>query len=219
MALSHDEARMFYDRFGSKQDWQRFYEDKAIADLIAHASLDKAGSVLEFGCGTGRLAEMLLDRYLPRTARYLALDISTTMVSLARRRLARFGDRVDVLQTTGEMRLPVASDTCDRLLSCYVLDLLSDDDIRLLLKDAHRVLSPGSLLALSSLTHGSTLIPRMIEKAWGALYTFRPRWVGGCRPISLLSTVDSSDWNVTHREEIVQCGIPSEIVVAERRTT
>ena len=58
--ISHEEARVFYDKFGSKQDWQRFYEDPAVRDLIGHLSLDAAGSVIEFGCGTGRVAESLL---------------------------------------------------------------------------------------------------------------------------------------------------------------
>lgn len=217
MTLSHDEARTFYDRFGSKQDWQKFYEDRAIANLIAHASFEKAGSVLEFGCGTGRLAETLLVRHLSPIARYLALDISATMVSLARSRLTRFGDRVDVLQTSGEMQLPVDSSTYDRFLSCYVLDLLSDDDIQLLIKEAHRVLSSGSLLAISSLTYGTTFIPRLIEKAWVCLYSFRPHWVGGCRPISLLAYIDPSNWNISHRAEIVQYGVTSETVVAEKK--
>lgn len=217
MTLSHEEARAFYDRFGSKQDWQRFYEDRAIADLVAHAAWGTAGSVLEFGCGTGRLAETLLGRHLPPTARYLALDISETMVSLARKRLARFGGRVEVLRTGGEMRLPVDPGTCDRFLSCYVFDLLSDDDIRRLVQEAHRALSSGGLLAVSSLTHGSTFLPRLVEKAWGLVYRVRPRWVGGCRPISILSYVGAPEWNVSHRTEIVQCGIPSEVVVAERK--
>jgi len=219
MTLSYEEARTFYDRFGSKQDGQRFYEDRAIADLIAHASFEKAGSVLEFGCGTGQLAETLLARHLPPSSRYLALDISTTMVSLARKRLTHFGDRVDVRRTSGEMQLPANSGTCDRFLSTYVLDLLSDDDIRLLIKEAHRVLSSGGFLAISSLTHGSKFVPRLIENAWVLFYSIRPRWVGGCRPISLLSYIDDSEWRIFHRAEIVQCGVTSEIVIAERKTT
>jgi len=216
MTLSHEEARAFYDRFGSKQDTQKYYEDRATARVIAHASFETAGSVLEFGCGTGRLAEMVLARRLPPTARYLALDISETMVSLARKRLGRFGDRVDVRRTGGEMRLPAASGTIDRFLSTYVLDLLSDDDSRLLILEAHRVLSPGGLLALSSLTHGSGFLPRLIEHAWAFLYSIRPRWVGGCRPISLLSYVGGPAWRLLHREQMVQWGITSEVVVAER---
>ncbi|MGE5284834.1 MAG: class I SAM-dependent methyltransferase [Actinomycetota bacterium] len=218
MTLSHDEARTFYDRFGSKQDWQRFYEDRAIANLIGHALFEKAGSVLEFGCGTGRLAETLLVRHLPPTARYLALDTSATMISLARKRLTRFGDRVAVLRTDGDMHLQVESGTYDRLLSSYVLDLLTDEDIHLLIKEAHRVLSSGGFLAISSLTHGSTFIPRLIEKAWGLVYASHPSWVGGCRPISVMSYIDDSEWNVFHHAEIIQCGITSEVVVAERKT-
>ena len=54
--LSHEEAQRFYDRFGAKQDWQRFYEDRAISELVAHGALADAQSVVEFGCGTGRIA-------------------------------------------------------------------------------------------------------------------------------------------------------------------
>jgi hypothetical protein len=60
--LSHEQAQAFYERFGKKQDWQRFFEDAAVADLIEHLALAQANSVIEFGCGTGRLAESLLAR-------------------------------------------------------------------------------------------------------------------------------------------------------------
>ncbi len=77
--LTHEEAKKFYDRFGSKQDWQRFYESRAVDDLIAHLKLNQAQSVFEFGCGTGRLAEILLDHFLPVKASYTGVDISTTI--------------------------------------------------------------------------------------------------------------------------------------------
>ena len=38
---------------------------------------------MEFGCGTGRLAERLLRDHLPDAATYVAVDSSSTMVSLA----------------------------------------------------------------------------------------------------------------------------------------
>ena len=52
--LSHVEARRFYDRFGSRQDDQKWYEDAAIADLIAHSEFEGAGNV--FGDGRGPLS-------------------------------------------------------------------------------------------------------------------------------------------------------------------
>jgi ubiquinone/menaquinone biosynthesis C-methylase UbiE len=216
MTLSHEGAKAFYDRFGSKQDSQGFYEDKATARMIAGSSLETAGSVLEFGCGTGRLAEMLLTRHLPATARYIALDISDTMVALARKRLARFGDRVEVRRTGGEVQLAATSGSIDRVLSTYVLDLLSGDDSREFIKEAHRVLSGRGLLVLSSLTHGSGLVPGLIERGWTLLYSICPRWVGGCRPISLLPLLDGPCWRLLHHERMVQWGITSEVVVAER---
>ena len=48
--------------------------------------------VLDAGCGSGRVTQLLAER-LPR-GRVIALDASPSMVEEARRRLARFGDRI-----------------------------------------------------------------------------------------------------------------------------
>jgi ubiquinone/menaquinone biosynthesis C-methylase UbiE len=214
--LSHAEARSFYDRLGARQDWQRFFEDPATSDLVKALDLTTAQSVLEFGCGTGRLAESLLSQQLPPTAEYVAIDISSNMVSLARRRLMRFGPRVRVLQSLGEMTLEVESGKYDRFLSTYVFDLLSEADIGTLLAEAHRVLSSGGLLGLVSLTHGSTLMSHVIERAWVGVHSFRPSLVGGCRPIELLEFVEGSTWRIRHRRTITRFGMASEVVVAEK---
>jgi len=66
--LSPAEAKRFYDRLGSRQDWQGFYENPAINALIEHAGFDSAHSVIEFGCGTGTLAARLLREHLPAKA-------------------------------------------------------------------------------------------------------------------------------------------------------
>ena len=52
--LNREQAKTFYDRLGSRQDSQAFYEDPAIRDLIAEADFETARSIFEFGCGTGR---------------------------------------------------------------------------------------------------------------------------------------------------------------------
>ena len=44
-----DDARRFYDRFGSRQDTQGFYENPALDDLVKYADFEHARSVLEFG--------------------------------------------------------------------------------------------------------------------------------------------------------------------------
>lgn len=39
--------------------------------LIQNCEFDRVRSVFELGCGTGRFAERLLERYLPANARYI----------------------------------------------------------------------------------------------------------------------------------------------------
>ena len=63
--LTSAQARAYYDGYGAKQDTQGWYEDKAMDELCAHAAFKEAGAVLEFGCGTGKLAHRLLDEELP----------------------------------------------------------------------------------------------------------------------------------------------------------
>ena len=91
-----DDARRFYDRFGSRQDTQGFYENPALDDLVKYADFEHARSVLEFGCGTGSFARRLLETNLPVKAHYLGLDISGTMIGLATRRLEPWQDRTEV---------------------------------------------------------------------------------------------------------------------------
>jgi ubiquinone/menaquinone biosynthesis C-methylase UbiE len=214
--LSRKQARDFYDRLGSKQDWQSFYEDPAVADLIAHLSLSTATSVMEFGCGTGRLAESLLKHHLPKQATYLGIEISSTMAKLAQRRLVRFGKRAKVLLTEGEVRLDLKPGSFDRFLSTYVLDLLSEEDIRSLVAEAHRLLVPNGLLGIVSLTHGFTASSRVFETVWMSAFRLRPGLVGGCRPISLEDFIGAG-WYVRHSQKTISFGVPSEALVAEEK--
>src|SRR5271167_2492597 len=102
-----DDARRFYDRFGSRQDTQGFYENRALDDLVKHADFEHSRSVLEFGCGTGSFARRLFEAVLPADARYVGLDISPTMIGLATRRLEPWQDRAEVGQVDGTPSLRV----------------------------------------------------------------------------------------------------------------
>lgn len=212
--LSLAEAKRFYDRFGSWQDSQRLYESRAVDELIAHADFGSAHSILEFGCGTGALAARLLGSHLPADAHYLGLDISTTMVALARKRVAHWSSRACVCETDGSPFIPKPDQSLDRLLSTYVLDLLSPESIRQLLTEAKRLLVPEGKLCLVSLTFGDSCFTGGVSWIWQRLWRLSPRLLGGCRPIRLLDYVRSALWCVEYRATVPQCGITSEIIVA-----
>ena len=214
MILTPSEARAFYDRFGKKQDAQSFYEDRALDDLVAHSCLAEARKVFEFGCGTGRFAARLLAEELPVAATYTGSDLSRTMVDLATERLARYTGRARVLQSDGTVHLPLSDRSVDRVVSTYVLDLLSEADISEFLREAHRVLTAEGKLCLVSLTRGTTLRSRMVSSLWMSVFRLRASLVGGCRPIRLEQYLDSSRWELAYENVIVAYGIASEVLVA-----
>jgi ubiquinone/menaquinone biosynthesis C-methylase UbiE len=213
--LSRSSVRAIYDRVGEKLDrWQR-HSDPAVDALIAAGSFPDARAVFELGCGTGRFAEKLLALHLPTTAAYTAVDLSPTMVRVARQRLDRFGARVAVHLTDGSPRLGAAAGAFDRFVCMYVLDLMPDHEIREVLEEARRVLVPQGLLCLLCLTRGSGRVSRLVSRTWGALSAVRPALTGGCRPIDLLEYV-REPWRIRRAEVISRLGVSSQMLVAER---
>lgn len=211
--LSPSGVKTFYDRFGARQDSQAFYEDRALEDLLVHADLPEARTIVEFGCGTGRLARQMLTRSPHAT--YQGFDVSTTMLTLASQALAAFEARTSLHQLDpGTVRLPVPDRSVDRLISTYVLDLLAPADIATFFQDAFRVLTPGGRLCLVSLTKGSSLSSRFITRAWNAIFNWRPALVGGCRPIELQEYCSPASWAIVRVHTLVSWGIPSEVLVA-----
>lgn len=215
--LTPSEAQAYYDRFGKKQDSQGFYEDPALDDLIAHAGFRAARRIFEFGCGTGKFAKRLLTGDLSPTAAYLGCDVSPTMTSLATERLADFADRAQVVRTGGMVQFPLTDQSVHRVVSNYVLDLLSEADTHLGFSEAHRVLIPGGKLCLVSLTNGVTLPSRIVSSLWMTVFRMRASLVGGCRPIHLESYADPADWQIEYRNVLTPFGVPSEVLVLARK--
>jgi ubiquinone/menaquinone biosynthesis C-methylase UbiE len=213
-ALTSEQARRVYDRIGQAQDWQRFYEDAATADLVAHAGFDAAHAVVELGCGTGRFAAALLAHHLPAEATYVGVDLSPRMVALASDRLRPWRDRATVSLVEGDASFPTADGAADRFVANYVFDLLGPEEVRAALAEARRVLAPGGLLCAAGLTCGESRISRFVSRAWTGVWERWPALVGGCRPVTLVDALEWSRWGVHHRRTVVAWGIASEVVIA-----
>jgi len=213
--LSPAEAKEFYDRFGSRQDQQGFYEDAALERLIRFGELASAHHVFELGCGTGKLAHRLLSRELPEDASYVGVDVSSTMLALARERLQTFDARVELVRTEGAMKFEFPDASCDRFVSTYVLDLLPEQQIAAALDEARRLLRPGGRLCVAGLTVGEGLASSLVSRIWARVQAMRPAWVGGCRPIAVVDLLPADGWRVVHREVVTSWAIASEVLVAE----
>jgi trans-aconitate 2-methyltransferase len=100
-------------------------------------------TVLDAGCGSGHVTERLVER-VPR-GRVIALDASPAMVEEARRRLSRFGDRVDYLVADLGRPFSLPGDQpVDGILSTATFHWVADHDA--LFRNLAAVVRPGGRL-------------------------------------------------------------------------
>jgi trans-aconitate 2-methyltransferase len=79
-----------YDRLAAPQEeWAR--------DVLARLPLQGEETVLDAGCGSGRVTRLLLE-LLPR-GRVIGVDGSASMIQQARRSLAPFGERIELIHS------------------------------------------------------------------------------------------------------------------------
>ncbi|HWX43873.1 MAG TPA: class I SAM-dependent methyltransferase, partial [Solirubrobacteraceae bacterium] len=137
------------------RQWDGSVYDRISAPMeaLGRAVLDRlelAGdeTVIDAGCGSGRVTEALIER-LPR-GRVIALDASPSMVSAARERLARSGigpERVEVREADLlEVDLPGLGleEPVDAILSTATFHWIADHD--LLFRTMRAALRPGGRL-------------------------------------------------------------------------
>ena len=216
--LSPEIAARVYDKIGRLQDTQGPFERPALDRLIADGRFDTATSVFELGCGTGSMAHRLLSDHLPPQSTYLGVDVSPRMVELTSARIADFADRARVTHTDGRLPLPAADHSADRFVAAYVFDLLPHHYATRVIDEAHRLLIPGGLACLASLTHGQSTLARLVSRSWQRIWRVSPRLVGGCRPIDLRPLLDPDSWDIDEDVGIESWGVPSQILVATSRS-
>ncbi len=112
------------------------------ADVLDRLPLTGDETVLDAGCGSGRVTAILAER-LPR-GHVIALDGSPSMMAAARARLARFGDRVTYLVADLGSPLPLEPASVDAVLSTATFHWVRDHDALFL--NLARVMRPGARL-------------------------------------------------------------------------
>lgn len=149
--LAAERARIASESFRSQgADWDEARALDLPSDDIARAVLatlptNRATRLLDIGCGTGALLELVA----PRVESALGVDASRDMLALARTRLAERGSAHVTVRQADMYRLPLADGGFDIATLQMVLHYAEDPAAAL--AEAARVLKPGGRLVVIDL--------------------------------------------------------------------
>ena len=138
------------------------------ASVLSRLTLVGDETVLDAGCGSGRVTEQLAERL--GAGHVIALDGSPAMVAAARERLARFGSRVEYVTADLERRLPVKEGSVDAVLSTATFHWIGDHAA--LFRNLATVLRPGGRLVAQCGGQGN------IKSVLRAIAAAGETWVG-----------------------------------------
>ena len=92
--------------------------------------------------------------------------------------LAPHSQRAQVTLTQGDPPVDEPSECYDRFPFNYVFDLPSEEVIRDVLREAHRMLRPEGLLCLSGLSTGVSPVSRTVARTWNWIQAHGPTTPG-----------------------------------------
>ena len=162
-----EKAREFDDLYEDERPLTRllrpglFRRRQLAADTVRAYS---APRVLDVGCGSGRIGEFVLEA---GAAHYLGIDFSEPMVDMARARLERFGERVELI--LGDFIEAALDGPFDVVLGLGLFDYLPDP--QRFSRKMFELCAPGGSLVASFPTW--SLIKGPVRKV-------RYEWIGDC---------------------------------------
>ena len=162
-----DKAQQFDDLYEDERPLVRllrpglFRRRQLAIDTVASYA---APRVLDVGCGSGRIGELVLEA---DAAGYVGVDFAEPMIELARQRLARFGDRVELI--TDDFLTAPLEGRFDVVLALGFFDYIPD--AQRFMRRMFELCAPGGALVGSF-------------PAWspvkGPVRKVRYEWIGDC---------------------------------------
>jgi len=163
----YDLESVVYDknRYGSVSGQRVEAFHKKVLDTLLTTDLDKGASVLEMGCGTGRLLYHLVSNNFD----LYGIDMSSGMLAVAKERLAG-AERKISLQESNATETPFEAATFDAIYSILVVNLIPEYEK--MFKEAARLIKPGGIFVFN--------IPNLesIYLLGGLYVNFRGKTVG-----------------------------------------
>ncbi len=136
-----------------------FFHSKAHKRALEMAGIRDGMRVLEVATGSGEMFRRLVRAN--RGGNTVGLDLSPRMASRTQRRARHeFPGASAMCQAVDARWMPFRDGSFDAVVCCYLLELLSCDDIQVVLAELHRVLKPGGTFTLVTIGENAEMFNR-----------------------------------------------------------
>lgn len=208
--FSEQKVKHYFSNVSAFYDyWARLTESQATDKVLELANIQGGESVLEVGTGSGILFEKLVTQNNNGFTK--GIDLSADMLAKSKQRCHSYQtSRNFLLQQTSVYNLSSSEKKFDVLVSCYMLDLLPEEDFVSLMKGFKKVLKPSGKVVLCSMTFGW----KWYQRSWEVLSRYFPKLFTECRPINVIPYLEEAGYHIEEVRYISQNTFPSQVVLA-----
>jgi demethylmenaquinone methyltransferase/2-methoxy-6-polyprenyl-1,4-benzoquinol methylase len=206
------EAATAYDRMSPWYDLLTGSSEKRYRKAgLAMLEPKKGERILEVGCGTGHSA-VFIARAVTPGGYYTAIDISGAMLHKTAQRIAKagLGNSCDLIHVDA-CSAAFAENHFDAVFMSFTLELLSFDDMILLLRNLHSFLQPGGRLVIVSMSKAGK--PGVMVRLYEWMHRVFPAMVD-CRPVYIEPLLSECNFQLHQHRQMSLAGIPVEVTCA-----
>jgi ubiquinone/menaquinone biosynthesis C-methylase UbiE len=187
------------------------FHSRAHEWALRHSGISDGMRVLEVATGSGEMFRRLL-KVNPQGTTF-GLDLSPNMAARTQLQARRQYPSADAHCGAVDVRhLPFRDQSFDAVMCCYLLELLCEDDIRLTLREIHRVIAPGGSFSLVVIGQNADVFNRLYAVAGWLVPAFWGRQVEQAVP----EMASEAGLDVRKDHSVRQTGYPSRVLIFKK---
>jgi ubiquinone/menaquinone biosynthesis C-methylase UbiE len=207
-----ERTRRVYDRLAVVYPVSTFFfHSKAHQRALELSGIRDGMKVLEVATGSGEMFRRLVRANLSGST--VGLDLSPNMAARTQGRVRReFPQARAHCKAVDARYMPFRDESFDAVVCCYLLELLSADDILVALQEIHRVLKPRGIFTLV-LIGQNTQVFNQLYKVCGKL---APAFWGRQVEQKVPDLIKSVDFRIVEDRTVRQTFYPSRVLAARK---
>jgi ubiquinone/menaquinone biosynthesis C-methylase UbiE len=188
-----------------------FFHSKAHRSALDISGIRDGMRVLEIATGSGEMFRRLVEAN-PSGAT-VGLDLSPNMAARTQRSVRRdFPWARTQCKAVDARYMPFRDETFDAVVCCYLLELLSADDIVTALQEIYRVLRPRGVFTLVLIGENTDFFNR----AYRVCGRLAPAFWGRQVEHSIPELLEALDFRITNDRHLRQLFYPSRVLTARK---